>query len=87
VNCLKNTARKKFMKKYPSHSPTTDELKDAPWPDVLELPVEPGFVSRPLRVDMQTMLKRNEEHLAWRNSRPGEAERRLAEKISVEFVL
>jgi hypothetical protein len=71
------------MKKYPDHSPAIDELRDAP----LELPDAPDFISRPPRVELQTMLKRIEENMPWRNSHAGEAERRLAEKIPVEFVL
>jgi hypothetical protein len=71
------------MKKYPDHLPTTDELRDAP----LEFPVAPDFISHPPKVELRTMLKRIEENMPWRNSRPGEAERRLAEKIPVEFVL
>jgi hypothetical protein len=38
-------------------------------------------------VELQTMLKRIEAKMPWRNNRPGETERRLAEKIPVEFVL
>jgi hypothetical protein len=75
------------MKKYPEHSPTSDILQDAPSAGTLEFPVAPGFVSRPPRIALQAMLQRIEENLPWRNQRPGEAERRLAEKISVEFVL
>ncbi len=71
------------MKKYPKHSPKIDELRDAP----LEFPVAPDFVSRPPRIELQAMLRRIEEDMPWRNQRPGEAERRLAEKIRVEFVL
>lgn len=71
------------MKKYPDHLPATDVLRDAP----LEFPVDSGFVSRPPKIDLQAMLRRIEENMPWRNSRPGEAERRLAEKIPVEFVL
>jgi hypothetical protein len=58
--------------------------KEAP---SLELPVAPDFLSRPPQIDPQIMLRRIEENMAWRNSRPGEAERRAAEKVSVEFVL
>jgi hypothetical protein len=76
-------ARKTCMKKYPNHSPAIDESRDA----TLEFPVATGFISRPPRIELQTMLKRIEENMPWRNSRPGEAERRLAEKIPVEFVL
>lgn len=71
------------MKKYPEHLPTPEELRDAP----LEFPIASDFVSRPPRVELQAMLRRIEENMPWRNSRPGEAERRLAEKIPVEFVL
>ena len=71
------------MKKYPAHSPATEALHDAP----LALPVESDFISRPPKVELQAMLKRMEETMPWRNSRPGETERRLAEKIPVEFVL
>jgi hypothetical protein len=74
------------MKKYPDHSPATDALRDAP-SVALEFPVAPDFVSRPPRIELQAMLRRIEENLSWRNSRAGEAERRLAEKIPVEFVL
>ena len=75
------------MKKYPDHSPTPDVLRDAPSSDALEFPIAPGFVSRPPQIELQVMLRRIEENMPWRNSRPGEAERRLAEKIPVEFVL
>jgi hypothetical protein len=53
----------------------------------LEFPVAPDFISRPPRVGFQAMLRRCEEMLAYRNSRSGEEERRLREKIDVEFVL
>jgi hypothetical protein len=75
------------MKKYPDHSPAPDVLRDAVSSDVLEFPVAPDFASHPPRVELQTMLRRIEENMPWRNGRPGEAERRLAEKIPVEFVL
>lgn len=75
------------MSEYPDHSPTTDEFRDAYFSDALELPVAPDFVSRPPRVELSVMLRRIEENMPWRNRRPGEAERRLAEKIPVEFVL
>jgi hypothetical protein len=71
------------MKKYPDRSAEADELRAAP----LELPIAHDFVSRPPKVELQTMLKRIEENMPWRNSRPGEAERRLAEKIPIEFIL
>ena len=53
---------------------------------VLEFPVAPDFVSHPPRIDPQVMLQRIAENMPWRNSRPGEQDRRLAEKIRVEFV-
>ncbi len=52
----------------------------------LEFPIS-DFVSRPPQIDPQVMLRRIEENMPWRNSRPGAKEQRLAEKISVEFVL
>jgi hypothetical protein len=73
------------MKKYPKHSPANDALKETP--DTLEFPVAPDFISRPPQVDPQVMLRRIEKNMPWHNSRPGEKERRLAEKIPVEFVL
>lgn len=75
------------MKKYPDHSPKTDTLRDAPRTDVLDFPVNNGFASQPPKVELAAMLQRIEENMPWRNRRPGEAERRLAEKIPVEFVL
>jgi hypothetical protein len=75
------------MKKYPDPSPMADALRDA-LPDVtLEFPVAADFVSRQPRVALPAMLQRIEENMPWRNRRPGEARRRLAEKIPVEFVL
>jgi hypothetical protein len=75
------------MKKYPEHSSNSDELRDAPSDLTLDLPVSPDFVSHPPKIELQVMLRRIEENLAWRNRRPGEAARRLAEKIQVEFIL
>lgn len=53
----------------------------------LEFPVVPAFVSMPPRVDFQAMLRRIEESLPWRSTRPGEMERRAAGKVPEEFVL
>ena len=75
------------MKKCPDHSPPNDALRDIPHTEHLELPIAPDFISHPPRIELQAMLRRIEENLSWRNQRPGEAERRLAEKIPVEFVL
>jgi hypothetical protein len=72
------------MTKYPHHSPAADQLNEQP---ALELPVAPDFLSRPPQIDPQAMLRRIAENIAWRNSRPGETERRAAEKVSAEFVL
>ncbi len=60
--------------------------EDMPLPD-LEFPIAPEFVSRPPRLDPQVTLARCAETMPWRNARPGESRRRLAEKIPVEFVL
>ena len=73
------------MIKYPDPSPSNDALKETS--DTLEFPVAPNFVSRPPRIDPQVMLQRIAETMAWRSQRPGEAERRFADKIAVEFVL
>jgi len=73
------------MKKYPKPVPANDALQEAA--DILEFPVAPDFISRPPKIDPQVMLRRIEENLPWRSGRPGEKERRLAEKIPVEFVL
>lgn len=54
---------------------------------MLHFPVEPGFASCPPSIEPQAMLQRIAATMAWRNQRPGERERRLAEKILVEFVL
>jgi hypothetical protein len=79
-----NTAQRNCMTKYPLHSPTTDKLNERP---ALELPAAPHFLSRPPQMDVRVMLRRIAENIAWRNSRPGETERRASEKIPVEFVL
>lgn len=73
------------MAKYPEHLPVADVLKETP--GVLDFPVAPEFVARPPRIDPQVMLQRIAETMTWRSRRPGEAERRLSQKISVEFVL
>jgi hypothetical protein len=73
------------MIKHPGSSPSNDALKETP--DTLEFPVAPDFVSHPPRIDPQIMLQRIAETMPWRNRRPGDQERRLTQKISVEFVL
>jgi hypothetical protein len=72
------------MTKYPLHSPTSDQVNERA---ALELPTDPDFISRPPQIDLQAMLRRIAENIAWRNRRPGEAERRTNEKIPIEFVL
>ena len=75
------------MNKYPdSPQETNPELKDA-LESNLEFPIDPDFLSLPPRLDPQVMLRRIEENLPWRSTRPGEKQRRLVEKVDVEFVL
>lgn len=62
-----------------------NKLNDAV--DILEFPIAPDFVSHPPSIDPQAMFERIVETMPWRNRQPREAERRLAEKIPVEFVL
>ena len=76
------------MKRYPAPA-TTDSFQlneDALAAD-LEFPIVADFVSRAVQIDPQAMLKRIEETMPWRSTRPGAEERRLADKVSVEFVL
>jgi hypothetical protein len=76
------------MKKYPAPAPTTDfQLNEAALAAELDLPVAPDFDSLSPRIDPQAMLRRIEETMPWRSTRPGETERRLAQKIPEEFVL
>jgi hypothetical protein len=76
------------MKEYPTPAPASDlRLNEAAPAGDLEFPVAPGFVSRPYRIDPQVMLGRIAETMPWRSTRAGEPERRLREKVPVEFVL
>ncbi|MBI3416918.1 MAG: hypothetical protein HY043_16630 [Verrucomicrobia bacterium] len=76
------------MKRYPGPAPKTEwQFNEAAAAAELELPVDRDFISYPPSLDPQVMLRRIEENMPWRSSRPGEAERRLAEKVDVEFVL
>jgi len=76
------------MKKYPAPQPDNDfRLNEAALAADLELPVAPDFRSEPPQVDLQAMLRRIEETMPWRSTRPGAEERRLAEKIPEEFIL
>ena len=63
------------------------QLNDSSAAPDLEFPIDRDFLSLPPRLDLQLMLRRLEETMPWRSSRPGEADRRLAEKVDVEFVL
>ena len=62
-------------------------LNDKAAGETLEFPVAPDFISLPPRIEPKVMLRRIEENMPWRNSRPGAEERRLAEKVVEEFVL
>jgi hypothetical protein len=74
------------MKKYPAPAQPNDmKLNDAVAD--LELPADSNFLSLPPRIDPHVMLRRIEENLLWRSTRPGEQERRRTEKVAVEFVL
>ena len=76
------------MKKYLEPAPATEwRLNEEAVNANLELPVDADFLSLPPRIDPQVMLRRIEENMPWRSTRPGEKKRRLAEKIAVEFVL
>jgi hypothetical protein len=77
------------MKKSSAPAPTSEPGATDQHPELpdLEFPIAPDFDSRPPRLDPQVMLRRCAETMPWRNARPGEKERRLAEKILVEFVL
>ena len=64
----------------PPHSPRENEI-------TLEFPAAPEFVSRPPQIEPQAMLERIAQSMPLRKKLPGEAARRAAEKIPVEFVL
>jgi hypothetical protein len=53
----------------------------------LDLPEAPDFVSIRPRATLAMVLQWNEELLPLINSRPGERERRLREKVTVPFEL
>jgi hypothetical protein len=76
------------MKKYPGPAAGNSfHVNEAALAADLEFPVAPDFMSFPPQIDPQAMLARIEETMPWRSTRPGEKERRLAEKIAVEFIL
>jgi hypothetical protein len=76
------------MSKYPVSPGENDApLKETSALEELELPVDREFLSLPPRLEPQVMLRRLEETMPWRSTRPGEQERRLAGKVDVEFVL
>jgi len=75
------------LEKYPAPAPASESpLKEAATAD-LEFPIAPDFLSHPPQLDPEVMLRRIEETIPWRSTRPGEQERRLAMKVSAEFVL
>ena len=76
------------MNKYPD-SPLGDnpELKEARAAADLEFPIDRDFLSLPPRLRPEVMLRRLEETMPWRSTRPGEAQRRLEAKVDVAFVL
>jgi hypothetical protein len=77
-----------YMKDYPKPAATANfQLNEAALAADLEFPVARGFDSSHCQVDPQLMLRRISETMRWRSTRPGAEERRLAEKISNEFVL
>jgi len=69
-----------YMKNWPSRSSNDAEI-------TLKFPTTPDFVSCPPQIDPQAMLERIAQNMPLRKKRPGEAARRAAEKIPVEFVL
>ena len=76
------------MKKYPAPPPENNwRLNEAAVAADLEFPVAEDFISLLPRIDPQVMLRRIEETMPWRSTRPGEKERRLSLKVGVEFVL
>lgn len=76
------------MRKYPARYPAAEsKLSETAGTRELEFPVVPDFVSLPPRVELQAMLRRIEENMPWRSTRPGERERRFETKVCVEFVL
>jgi hypothetical protein len=76
------------MRRYPASRQTDpSKTKAAAGAEKLEFPVDPEFISLPPRLDPQVMLRRLEETMPWRSTRPGEEERRLMTKVNVEFVL
>ncbi len=79
---------KKSTTKYPTAAPPTEfQLNEPAAAADLEFPIAPDFISRPPQIDSQVVLRRIAANMPWRSTRRGEEQRRLAEKIAVEFVL
>ncbi len=76
------------MSRYPDSLPNPEAtLREAVDVPDLDLPIDSEFVSLPPRLEWAVMLRRLEETMPWRSTRPGEEARRAAQKIDVEFVL
>ena len=77
------------MKKYSVHSHDVAGALAAfrPSSPDLQFPIAPDFISRPPRLDWDAIVRRCEESLAFKRRQPGFEERRLASKVTEEFVL
>ena len=74
------------MKRYPEPAPPNNfTLNEAALAAELDFPVAPDFDPPPPRVDPLAMLARFAETMPWRSTRPGEKERRLAQKIAADL--
>ena len=81
-------AAKNCVKKYLTSAPTNSfQLNEAACAADLDFPIAADFVSHPPSLDPQLMLRRIEETMRWRSTRPQERERRLTGKVDIEFVL
>jgi len=76
------------MSKYPDSAPENqNKLKGALADEFLDFPIAPDFLSLPPMIDPKAMMDRLLETMPWRSNRPGEKERRLQDKVDVEFIL
>ena len=67
-------------------SSAKSDLKLAAMPE-LEFPDWSGMTTRPIRLSFEQMLRQNEKLRLLFPPKPGEAERRLARRCMVEFIL